>query len=242
MRFFGALAALLPVVLGAPTAFDEVLARASNFQGLPSNNSAFSGDVTACQGPSPSLSINLPQLTRISGYMLGSVTSTPSGGLTATLSILSSCKAYGTDLPSLTVAVEYETVSRLHVHIYDTPLHQYQVSNDFLPRPARTLSGSDSADKSDLEFSYNSSPFEFWITRKSDGQVLFDTRAKNIPVHDDQVILEGVLDQHTVLPAYPLVFEDQYLQIASALPVGANIFGLGEVIVSVSGVDDWFRL
>jgi len=179
-----------------------------------------------------SSSLSLADEATYIGYKLGSVTSTSTGGLTATLSVVSSCKAYGTDLPSLTLAVEYETASRLHVHIYDTPLHQYQVSDSFLPRPSRTLTGSDSASQSDLEFSYNSSPFEFWITRKSDGQVLFDTRAKNIPVHDDMVFLEGVLDAHTVLPAYPLVFEDQYLQIASALPVGANMFGLGEVIVS----------
>lgn len=147
------------------------------------------------------------------------------------MSLLNRCSAYGNDLPDLTLSVEYETTSRLHVHIYDSPLHQYQISDSFLPRPNRTLTGSDSVKQSDLEFEYNSSPFEFWITRKSDGQVLFDTRAKNIPVHDDQVLIEGVASNYTYLPGYPLVVEDQYLQIASNLPVGANIFGLGEVIV-----------
>ena len=30
------------------------------------------------------------------------------------------------------------------------------------------------------------------------------------------------------MPAHPLIFEDQYLQLSTALPPGANIYGLGE--------------
>lgn len=39
----------------------------------------------------------------------------------------------------------------------------------------------------------------------------------------------------SALPAYPLVFEDQYLQIATSLADDANIYGLGEVAAS-SGI------
>ena len=120
------------------------------------------------------------------------------------------------------------------MHIFDTAKKQYQLDDWILPRPAAELVEGYAAEKSDLEFEYNESPFEFWVTRKSDGEVLFDTRAKNIPTHDEMVDIEGEPSGYTVMPAHPLIFEDQYLQVSSALPVGANIYGLGEVIVSLT--------
>ncbi|KAK8861244.1 hypothetical protein IAR55_002063 [Kwoniella newhampshirensis] len=173
----------------------------------------FSGDVTKCEG-----------------YSVHSVEHTSTGGIWATLSLLAECSAYGTDIHSLALSVEYETPTRLHVHIYDTHLHQYQLDNSIFPRPNATLSGSEASHKSDLKFEYEEKPFAFWVTRKSDGEVLFDTRAKGIPTYDDTIQIEGAYSNYTVLPAHPLIFEDQYLQISSKLPTGANIYGLGEVI------------
>ncbi|KAF8634099.1 hypothetical protein AX15_001067 [Amanita polypyramis BW_CC] len=39
-------------------------------------------------------------------------------------------------------------------------------------------------------------------------------------------------DSSTVLNGFPLIFEDQYLQLASTLPIDTNIYGLGEVVAS----------
>ncbi|WVF67066.1 hypothetical protein IAT40_001810 [Kwoniella sp. CBS 6097] len=173
----------------------------------------FAGDVTQCRG-----------------YSVSSVTSTPTGGFLATLSLLAECNAYGTDISDLTLSVEYDTDTRLHVHIYDSELHQYQVPDYVLPRPSSDSLGDGAADRSGLKFEYEENPFTFWVTRKEDNAVLFDIRPNNIPTYDESIQIEGAYSNYTVLPAHPLVFEDQYLQISSALPSDANIYGLGEVI------------
>ncbi|WVQ83475.1 hypothetical protein IAT38_005616 [Cryptococcus sp. DSM 104549] len=184
---------------------------------LASQQDKFSGDVTQCKGYSIDKS---------------SVETTSTGGISADLSIISTCDAYGTDIANLKLSVEYETDTRLHVHIYDADLKQYQLADSVLPRPARTLTGTDSADKSALEFGYDESPFAFWVTRKEDGEVLFDTRESGIPTYTEPVEITGTADNHTVIPGNALIFEDQYLQLSSKLPKGANIYGLGEIISS----------
>nr|XP_019004572.1 alpha-glucosidase [Kwoniella mangroviensis CBS 8507]OCF68033.1 alpha-glucosidase [Kwoniella mangroviensis CBS 8507] len=174
-----------------------------------SQQAEFSGDVTQC-----------------TGYNVDNTTPSSSGGLVIYLTLTNKCSAYGNDISYLTVSVEYETSSRLHVHIYDNDIHQYQVPQYVLPRP----DGTTSEDKSDLKFEYKTDPFEFWITRKEDNAILFDTRSENIPTYTESIQIEGAYSNYTVLPSHPLVFEDQYLQLSSALPNGANIYGLGEVI------------
>lgn len=68
------------------------------------------------------------------------------------------------------------------------------------------------------------------ITPHSTAQIIFDTRAARIPTYDQP--LNGTEDKHnsTAMPAHPLVFENQYVQLSSALPADANIYGLGEYI------------
>ena len=129
---------------------------------------------------------------------------------------------YGEDITDLTVEVEYETATRtcpstfdndksdnqgLRVHVYDTAKKQFQIPDAVVPRCA---SEGASADTSEFKFEYTSSPFAFWISRHSSGNVIFDTRFT------------------------PLVFSDQFLHIASKLPSDANVYGPSE-IVSMSG-------
>nr|XP_019012327.1 alpha-glucosidase [Kwoniella pini CBS 10737]OCF51108.1 alpha-glucosidase [Kwoniella pini CBS 10737] len=175
-----------------------------------SQQSAYSGDVTKCHG-----------------YYVADSSASSSGGLLIYLTLKNNCSAYGEDISYLTVSVEYETNERLHVHLYDNDIHQYQVPEYVLPRPG---GGQSSKDSSNLQFDYVNDPFEFWITRKTDSAILFDTRSSKIPTYNETIQIEGTYSNYTVLPSHPLVFEDQYLQISSALPKNANIYGLGEVI------------
>ncbi|KAI9062310.1 glycoside hydrolase family 31 protein [Trametes sanguinea] len=153
-------------------------------------------------------------------------------GLLVELSLAGqACNAFGDDIVNLTVEVTYETLSRLHVNIYDSARIQFTV-------PADVVSLSDGENdptlkaRSELEFHHNSNPFEFWISRRSDpGSLpLFDTRSKSLPPTPIPPVVPG--DNSTALDGFPLVFEDQYLQLTSALPLDANIYGLGEVLAS----------
>ena len=100
----------------------------------------------------------------------------------------------------------HDTATRLHVKIEDASGIAYQVPTSVFSTP--DTSNSVPATDSDLEFRHETSPFSFRVVRKSNGEVLFDSSAA------------------------PLVFEDQYLQLTSALPLGTNIYGLGEVLAS----------
>ena len=119
----------------------------------------------------------------------------------------------------------------MHVNIYDTANAQFTI-----PTAAVELNSgsSDSSLKhsSDLVFNYESSPFAFWITRRSepDAQPLFDTRISSLP--PTPIPPTNASDSSTGFDGFPLVFEDQYLQLTSALPLDANVYGLGEVVAA----------
>ncbi|KAJ7248672.1 glycosyl hydrolases family 31-domain-containing protein [Mycena rebaudengoi] len=164
------------------------------------------------------------------GYTLRDLSETQNG-LTAKLDLAGpACNAFGADIANLTVQVTYETQSRLHVNIFDTANSQFTVPEPVIARPG--ASGLSTADNSDLVFNYEPSPFAFWITRRSEpgATPLFDTRESSLPATPIPPVIQR--DKSTALDGFPLVFEDQYLQLTSALPLDANVYGLGEVVAS----------
>ncbi|KAI0370024.1 hypothetical protein BV20DRAFT_979737 [Pilatotrama ljubarskyi] len=165
------------------------------------------------------------------GYLLSSLRETPTG-LVAQLSLAgTACNAFGPDVADLILEVTYDTETRLHVNIYDAAKSQLTIPTSVI-QLASSLNDSSLKDKSDLVFNHERSPFAFWITRPSqpDDLPLFDTRTSSLPPTPIPPVIVG--DNSTALDGFPLVFEDQYLQLASALPLGANMYGLGEVIAS----------
>ncbi|KAJ7623867.1 glycosyl hydrolases family 31-domain-containing protein [Mycena polygramma] len=167
------------------------------------------------------------------GYSLQGLATTKNG-LTAKLNLAgAACDLFGADVANLTIEVTYETGTRLHVNIFDTANSQFSLPDSVFTRPK--ASGSSTAQNSDLVFNYDASPFAFWITRRSvpHATPLFDTRISSLPSTPTAPIIAG--DNSTALTGFPLIFENQYLQLASALPLGANVYGLGEVVAS-SGI------
>ncbi|RPD82758.1 hypothetical protein L226DRAFT_450295 [Lentinus tigrinus ALCF2SS1-7] len=176
----------------------------------------------------PTLSHNVSSCP---GYTLSSLQETDTG-LTEQLSLSGdACNAFGHDVTNLTLEVTYDTETRLHVNIYDTVVHNFTIPSSVIEL-APGSNDSSLKNNSDLVFNYESFPFAFWITRRSepDGQPLFDTRISSLP----QTPIPPVrsTDNSTALDGFPLVFEDQYLQLTSALPLDTNVYGLGEVIAS----------
>jgi alpha-glucosidase len=116
------------------------------------------------------------------------------------------------------------------VNIFDTANSQFTIPSSVIS--LASASNTIHKNTSDLVFNYDPSPFAFWITRRSepDAQPLFDTRPTSLPPTPILPVIPA--DNSTALDGFPLVFEDQYLQLTSALPYGANIYGLGEVVAS----------
>lgn len=90
--------------------------------------------------------------------------------------------------------------SRLHVKIYDPDEDVYQVPESVFPRPHPERGDH----KSVLKFSYVETPFSFSISRRDNGEVLFDTAGSD------------------------LVFQSQYLNLRTSLPTNPNLYGMGE--------------
>ncbi|KAJ7118925.1 alpha-glucosidase [Mycena epipterygia] len=125
------------------------------------------------------------------------------GTLTASLKLAGkACNVFGTDIPSLSLEVVYETTSRIHVKITDPTSARYEVPESVLPRPsgANPVSPKSAA----IKFNYTTSPFSFSILRTSTSEVLFSTAS------------------------HPIIYEPQYLRVKTNMAANANIYGLGE--------------
>ncbi|GJE88081.1 glycoside hydrolase family 31 protein [Phanerochaete sordida] len=112
------------------------------------------------------------------------------------------CNVFGTDIEKLKLEVTYETNTRIHVKITDPSSDRYEVPESVVPRPKADPFVSPS--KAEIRFNYTTSPFAFSVYRAATHEVLFSTAS------------------------HPLIFEPQYLRVKTALPAGANIYGLGE--------------
>jgi alpha-glucosidase len=143
------------------------------------------------------------------GYLANNVR-TSGTGLTADLVLAGpACNVYGSDVESLSLLVEYQTETRLHVSIAPRTLTAanesfYILSTDFIPAPKQE---GGSAATSDLSFTWRNDPsFSFEVVRNKTGDVIFSTTAAK------------------------LVFEDQFIEFVTTEPENYNVYGLGEVI------------
>ena len=142
------------------------------------------------------------------GYKASNVHQT-SKGFTATLGLAGEpCNAYGIDVDSLDLSVEYQTADRINVqivpsHVDASNASWYFLNEDVVPRPK--ASSDASAAHSDLSLEWSNDPsFNFKVIRKATGDVLFNT--------------EGSV----------LVFENQFIEFVTSLPEDYNLYGLGE--------------
>ena len=147
------------------------------------------------------------------GYSLTAITNNDSQRFSAVLQLAGdSCNAYGMDVDTLKLTVEYQDTDRLSVSI--SPLHlstfnesYYILPDDVVPR-AKIQVGSDK-ESSGFLFEYSDSPsFWFKVTRKSSGDVLFSTEGSKI------------------------VYENQFIEFKTSLPSKHNLYGLGETLGS----------
>lgn len=132
-----------------------------------------------------------------------------SAGVTADLTLAGSpCNVYGNDIVDLVLSVQYQSQARLAVSIlpkYLAPSNEslYILSETLTPRPASKSDCTDSA--SDLIFTWSNTPtFQFKISRRDSGEVIFSTYGSQ------------------------LVFEDQFLELVTSMVPDYNVYGLAE--------------
>lgn len=197
-------ACLLPAVYGASSVSSTSSAPYHQFTIPPSVN----------YGANLIANIDDPQAVNAQnvcpGYKASGVQQSAKG-MTAKLQLAGKpCNAYGTDVDSLDLTVEYMAKDRLNIQI--TPSHVdrhnaswYELSEAIVPRPKSDKGAT--AQNSDLEITWSNDPsFSFKVTRKATGDVLFDTTGTK------------------------LVFENQFIEFVTALPKDYNLYGLGEHI------------
>ena len=157
----------------------------------------------------------------VGGYAVTSVTpNDPSmnPGWLIELALYDGSGYFGTDIPSLNVSVTFESEARLRVKIVDAKQKRWEIPEDLLPLTPPTASIK--VDDCNYEFSYTVKPFGFAVTRKEDGEVIFNTSVPT-PLLDGTPLFNG------------LVFTDQYIEISTQLPNQPSLYGLGEQVTSL---------
>ncbi|XP_047961016.1 alpha-xylosidase 1-like [Salvia hispanica] len=156
------------------------------------------------------------------GYRLVSIQESSNGGLVGLLQLKQKNNIYGADIPHLQLSVKHETGSRLRVHITAAEKQRWEVPYNLLPRekPPQLKQALASSRKdaltateyvgTELIFAYTKDPFSFAVKRKSNGEVLFNSRAEASDPYSD------------------LVFKEQYVEMSTKLPKNASLYGLGE--------------
>ncbi|KAL4582586.1 hypothetical protein LXL04_007140 [Taraxacum kok-saghyz] len=158
------------------------------------------------------------------GYTLRSIALGSSGkSLVADLQLNKKSSLFGPDIDELRLFASFETADSLRVRITDAKHKRWEIPTHILPRQSRTFDLPSKSQQqiptelllsdptSDLILNLHNTTtgtatqFGFTITRRSTGDILFDTSG-------------------TVL-----VFKDQYLELTSSLPANrSSIYGLGE--------------
>jgi alpha-glucosidase len=131
--------------------------------------------------------------------------------LTADLTLTGpACNVYGNDILDLSLSVQYQAPERLNVQIvprYLVPSNQSQYILPAFLSGYPSADGTTTAESSNLNFTYTNEPsFQFQISRVDSGEVIFSTYGKKI------------------------VFEDQFLELATSMPTDYNVYGLAENI------------
>lgn len=134
-------------------------------------------------------------------------------GLTATLTLAGpACNVYGNEIDTLNLTVQYQSADRLAVRITPAIITasnstQYNIPDYIVHQPTADADADSTSLTNDLNFVWSNDPtFSFTVFRKSTGDMLFSTVGTK------------------------LVFEDQFVEFASALPENYNLYGLGETI------------
>ncbi|GLJ52795.1 hypothetical protein SUGI_1124670 [Cryptomeria japonica] len=147
------------------------------------------------------------------GYTLNSATEAADGrSFKAQLQLMANNSLYGPDIQNLQLLVRYESHDRLRVYISDADKERWEVPRELVARK-NDVDGINSKKEPELLFSYTKNPFGFAVTRRSNGEVLFNSTAQHLG------------------HAYPfgnMVFKDQYLEISTVLPPSSSLYGLGE--------------
>ncbi|KAI9696289.1 MAG: hypothetical protein M1820_008212 [Bogoriella megaspora] len=141
------------------------------------------------------------------GYKASDVINTAQGFKADLVIAGPDCSAFGNDISALTLEVNYQIKERLNVKIYPQFIGAQNQSWFILPSfvNAPQGDGSTTAATSNLRLDWSNDPsFQFRVSRKTTGEILFDTYG------------------------YKIIYEDQYLELVNNMVDDYNVYGLAE--------------